>query len=267
MNHAPLIAGQAWSNSLDMKFVPIGQIHFAVWQTRVRDFAAFVQATGYDATGGMSSVVTQNGFKLNSLSWKEPGFVQTPDHPVVGISWEDAGQFCDWLTRKERAEGLLSAFHRYRLPTDAEWSFAVGLGRETGNTPEERSGGVKNVYPWGNRFPPPNDFSNYAGSESRTGAPQNWLIIPGYHDAYPRTGPVNAFAPNQRGISSLGGNVWEWCEDKYKNGLNWRTLRGGSWATSRADETLSCYRRGYDPYFRSDDVGFRCVIASDGEHE
>jgi serine/threonine protein kinase len=265
--HAPLVAGEPWSNSLELKFVPIGQIHFAVWQTRVRDFAAFVQATGYDATGGMSSVVTQNGFKVNALSWKEPGFVQTPDHPVVGISWEDAGQFCDWLTRKERAEGTLSAFQRYRLPTDAEWSSAVGLTRETGGTPEERSGGVKNVYPWGNRFPPPNDFGNYAGSESRNGAPQNWQVILGYHDAYPRTGPVNGFAPNQKGISSLGGNVWEWCEDKYKNGLNWRTLRGGSWATSRADETLSSYRRGYDPYFRSDDVGFRCVIASDGEHE
>jgi formylglycine-generating enzyme required for sulfatase activity len=193
--------------------------------------------------------------------------VQTLDDPVVGISWEDAGQFCDWLTRKERAEGTLSAFQRYRLPTDAEWSFAIGLTRESGVTPEERSGGVKNVYPWGNRFPPPNDFGNYAGIESRTGAPQNWPVIAGYHDAYARTGPVSAFAPNQNGVSSLGGNVWEWCQDKYQNGLHWRTLRGGSWATSRAEETLSSYRRGYDPYFRSDDVGFRCVIASDGEHE
>jgi serine/threonine protein kinase len=267
VNHMALVAGKPWSNSLDMKFVPTGQIHFAVWQTRVRDFAAFVQATGYDATGGMSSVVTQNGFKLNSLSWKEPGFVQTQDDPVVGVSWEDAGQFCDWLTRKERAEGILSAFQRYRLPTDSEWSFAVGLTRETGGTPKERSGGVKNVYPWGNRFPPPNDFGNYAGSESRAGAPENWPVIAGYHDAYPRTGPVTAFAPNQIGISSLGGNVWEWCEDKYQTGLNWRTLRGGSWATSRAEEALSSYRRGYDPYFRSDDVSFRCVIASDGEQE
>ncbi|HTD16207.1 MAG TPA: SUMF1/EgtB/PvdO family nonheme iron enzyme, partial [Chthoniobacterales bacterium] len=266
-SRASLVAGKPWSNSLDMKFVPVGQIQFAVWQTRVHDFAAFVGATGYDATGGMSSAVTQNGFKLNSLSWKEPGFVQTQDDPVVGVSWEDAGQFCDWLTRKERAEGILSAFQRYRLPTDAEWSLAAGLTHETGGTPEERSGGIKNVYPWGNRFPPPNDFGNYAGSESRTGAPQNWAVITGYHDAYPRTGPVTAFAPNQEGISSLGGNVWEWCEDKYKAGLNWRTLRGGSWATSRAQETLSSYRRGYDPYFRSDDVGFRCVIASDGEHE
>jgi formylglycine-generating enzyme required for sulfatase activity len=266
-NHAALVAGKPWSNSLDMKFVPMGEIHFAVWQTRVRDFTAFVQATGYDATGGMSSVVTQNGFKLNSLSWKEPGFVQTQDDPVVGVSWEDAGQFCDWLTRKERAEGMLSAFQRYRLPTDSEWSSAVGLARETGGSPEERSGGVKNVYPWGNRFPPPNDFGNYAGSESRAGAPQNWPVIAGYYDAYPRTAPVNAFAPNEKGISGLGGNVWEWCGDKYRTGLNWRTLRGGSWATSRAEEALSSYRRGYAPYFRSDDVSFRCVIASDGEQE
>jgi serine/threonine protein kinase/formylglycine-generating enzyme required for sulfatase activity len=266
-NLAPLVTGKPWSNSLEMKFVSIGQNHFAVWQTRVRDFAEFVQETGYDAAGGMSSVVTQNGFRLNSLSWKQPGFVQTLDDPVVGVSWEDAGQFCDWLTRRERAEGILSAFQRYRLPTDAEWSFAIGLTRESGVTPEERSGGVKNVYPWGNRFPPPNDFANYAGIESRTGAPQNWPVIAGYHDVYARTGPVSAFAPNQNGVSSLGGNVWEWCQDKYQNGLNWRTLRGGSWATSRAEETLSSYRRGYDPYFRSDDVGFRCVIASDGEHE
>jgi serine/threonine protein kinase len=267
VSRAPLIAGKPWLNSLDMKFVAVGQIHFAVWPTRVHDFAAFVGATGYDATGGMSSVVTQNGFKLNSLSWKAPGFEQTPDDPVVGISWEDAAQFCDWLTRKERAEGILSAFQRYRLPTDTEWSSAVGLKHESGGTPEERSGDIKNIYPWGNQFPPPNDVSNYAGSESRTGAPQNWAVIAGYHDAYARTGPVTAFAPNQEGISGLGGNVWEWCEDKYKAGLNWRTLRGGSWATSRSEETLSSYRRGYDPYFRSDDVGFRCVIASDGEHE
>jgi formylglycine-generating enzyme required for sulfatase activity len=61
--------------------------------------------------------------------------------------------------------------------------------------------------------------------------------------------------------------VWEWCQDKYQANMNWRTLRGGSWATSKPEEMLSSYRRGYDPYFRSDDVGFRCVIASEGTSE
>jgi serine/threonine protein kinase len=266
-NLPPLEAGKPWTNSLQMKFMPIGDVHFAVWQTRVRDFEAFVQATSYDAVGGMSSVVTQNGFKVNTLNWKDPGFTQTPDHPVVGVSWEDAGQFCDWLTRKERSEGILSAFERYRLPTDEEWSRAIGLPHETGASPEERSAGIKNVYPWGNRFPPPNDFGNYAGSESMAGASAGWSIIAGYHDAFARTGPVTAFRPNRDGLCSLGGNVWEWCQDKYQNNLNWRTLRGASWATSRNEETLSSYRRGYDPYLRSDDIGFRCVIASDGSQQ
>ena len=250
-----------------MSFVPLGNIYISVWQTRRRDFEAFVQATGYDAVGGMSSAVTQNGFKLNEMSWKAPGFQQAPDHPVVGVSWEDANQFCAWLTKKERSEGTLATFQSYRLPTDREWSRAVGLEREQGNTPEDRSGKIKGVYPWGDGFPPPNDSANYAGSESRVDAPETWSVIPGFHDAFPRTAPVSAFKANARGLCSIGGNVWEWCMDKFANTMNWRTLRGGSWATSRAEEMLSSYRRGYGPLFRCDDIGFRCVIATDGAHE
>jgi serine/threonine protein kinase/formylglycine-generating enzyme required for sulfatase activity len=261
---SPPQPGKSWTNTLEMRFVPLGNIHIAVWQTRLRDFSAFVEATSYDAVGGMSSVVVVNGFKLNAMSWKNPGFAQTPDHPVVGVSWEDANQFCAWLTRKERNEGALTALQSYRVPTDLEWSESVGLSHEQGATPEERSGRIKGVYPWGNFFPPRIDSANYAGSESRVDAPESWTVIPGFHDAFPRTAPVSAFPPNAHGLCSLGGNVWEWCLDKYNRTMNWRTLRGGSWATSRAEETLSSYRRGYDPLFRRDDVGFRCVIAADG---
>jgi serine/threonine protein kinase/formylglycine-generating enzyme required for sulfatase activity len=258
-------AGRPWVNSLGMRFVPLGKIEVAVWQTRVHDFEAFVRATGYDAIGGMSSIIPGDGFKLNTMSWKNPGFAQTPEHPVVGVSWEDANQFCAWLTQYEQSAGLLAASFRYRLPTDREWSIAVGLIDERGATPEERSGKVKGVYPWGRTFPPAVDIRNYAGGESSEGAPENWNVIPGFHDPFPRTGPVSAFAPNQRGLYNLGGNVWEWCADKFNGTLNWRTLRGGSWATWRADDLLSSARRGYDPYLRSDDVGFRCVIAANGE--
>ena len=259
--------GKAWTNSLEMRFVPLGDIYISVWQTRVRDFEAFVAATGYDAIGGMSSAITQNGFKLNQMSWKAPGFSQTRDHPVVGVSWEDANQFCAWLTKRERSEGTLRNFQSYRLPTDREWSEAIGLEHELGATPADRSAKIKGVYPWGSAFPPPVDTLNYAGSESRAGAPDTWAVIPDYHDAFPRTAPVTAFNPNARGLCSLGGNVWEWCMDKFETGLNWRTLRGGSWATSRQEEMLSSYRRGYGSLFRSDDIGFRCVIASNGGDE
>ena len=264
---APPQPGKPWINSLEMRFVPMGDIHISAWQTRVRDFEAFVRATGYDAVGGMLSAVTQNGFKLNTMSWKAPGFVQTPEHPVVGVSWEDANQFCEWLTKKERSEGALATFQRYRLPTDREWSQAAGLEREAGITPEDRSGKVRGVYPWGTTFPPPDNFGNYAGSESRLGTPSTWTVIPGFHDAFPRTSPVWAFNANARGLCCMGGNVWEWCMDKFEDTMNWRTLRGGSWATSRPEELLLSYRRGYGPLFRCDDVGFRCVIAADGAAE
>ncbi|MBV9488167.1 MAG: SUMF1/EgtB/PvdO family nonheme iron enzyme [Verrucomicrobia bacterium] len=259
------VAGRPWVNGLGMRFVPVGNIEVAQWQTRVRDFEAFVQATGYDAVGGMSSVLPRDGFKLNTLSWKDPGFPQTPEHPVVGVSWEDANQFCTWLTEKEQGAGLLPSSFRYRLPTDHEWSAAVGLMNERGATPEERNGKIKGAYPWGRTFPPAADTRNYAGSESREGAPENWTVIPDFHDPFPRTGPVSAFSPNQRGLYNAGGNVWEWCADKFNNTLTWRTLRGGSWATWRADDLLSSARRGYAPYLRSDEVGFRCVVAADGE--
>ena len=34
-------------------------------------------------------------------SWRKVGFEQTDEHPVVGVSWNDATAFCKWLSRKE----------------------------------------------------------------------------------------------------------------------------------------------------------------------
>jgi serine/threonine protein kinase/formylglycine-generating enzyme required for sulfatase activity len=261
---APPQRGKPWTNSLGISFVPLGDIHMASFETRVRDFEAFVQATQYDSEGGMVSAIKQDSFARRNLSWKSPGFPQTPDDPVVGVCWEDADQFCAWLTKKERSEGAITAFQRYRLPTDREWSEAVGLSHEEGATPEERSGRIKNVYPWNGPIPPPEGAGNYAGEESRQGAPASWNFLRGYSDAFSRTGPVQAMQANSLGLYGLGGNVWEWCNDRYNQSANWRVLRGGSWATSRPEEMLSSYRRAYDPLFRMDDAGFRFVIAPEG---
>ena len=136
---SPLVPGKPWVNTLGMGMVPVGDVHMAVSETRVRDFEAFVQAAHYDAEGGMSSAMKQDGFARRNLSWKSPGFPQTPDDPVVGVCWEDADQFCAWLTKKERSEGAITAFQRYRLPTDREWSEAVGLPHEAGATPKSEA--------------------------------------------------------------------------------------------------------------------------------
>ena len=123
------IPANAIVNTLGMKFVPVKgtDVQFCIWETRVKDYAAYAAANaGVDG------------------SWKNfgRGFKQADTHPVVNVSWEDANAFCEWLTKKELAEGKIKEGQKYRLPTDAEWSVAVGLGQEKGNTPKEKSRGI-----------------------------------------------------------------------------------------------------------------------------
>ena len=253
-----------WENTLGMRFLPLGGgVQMSRWKTRVRDFAAFVDATGYDATGGMSSF-RGGGDATLGATWREPGFPQTPDHPVIGVNWKDAYAFCDWLTQRAHESGELDDDQFYRLPTDLEWSRAVGLPVETGATPQARSDRIKGVYPWGTQFPPPSNAGNYAGAELRAPDadwPATLPTLPGgFNDGFARTSPVGSFAPNARGFYDLGGNAWEWCVDRFAPGGEARTLRGGSWGNVRADLLLSCKRIDAFPNARSDLYGFRVVL-------
>lgn len=254
-----------YENSLGMKFVPVAGtgVLFSIWETRVKDFAAFVEASGYDATGGMYSLDHKaKGWVQAGRTWKDPGFEQTGENAVCGVSWDDAVAFCDWLTKEERKTGRLSESQSYRLPSDLEWSAAVGLKEESGTTPEARNQKVKGVYPWGTKWPPPAGAGNYAGSEARTRSwPSSWLTIEGYQDGYARTSPVGSFAANEKGIYDLGGNVWEWCEDWWNSDQKYRVLRGASWLVSIPGYLLSSSRLGGGaPEIRGDSGGFRCVL-------
>jgi formylglycine-generating enzyme required for sulfatase activity len=227
------IPANAIVNTLGMPFVPVKgtEVAFCIWETRVKDYAAYAAANaGVDR------------------EWKDfgRGFKQADTHPVVNVSWEDANAFCAWLTKKELAEGKIKAGQKYRLPTDAEWSVAVGLGKEKGNTPEEKQSGIKDVYPWGKEWPPPKGAGNY------------WLSLK--VDNFEYTSPVGSFAANQFGLHDMGGNVWEWCEDKYGPTSAYRVLRGASWLIGIPDLLLSSYRYIDTPVGRDYDVGFRCVL-------
>jgi formylglycine-generating enzyme required for sulfatase activity len=257
-------AMEAWENTLGMKFVPVPGtgVLFSVWDTRVQDFEAFVQASGYDATAGMETL-TAAGWSKRGNTWKSPGFVQWPTCPVCGVSWNAAKAFCAWLTQKERAEGRLGANQEYRLPTDVEWSVAVGLGPEKGGTPREKGGeNYPGVYPWGAQWPPPHGAGNFAGEEARNADwPSNFVVIPGYNDGFARTSPVGSFAANKFGLYDMGGNVGQWCEDWYDTDFKFRVNRGGSFIEVRSDSLQSSTRGGSAPGFRRITVGFRCVIA------
>jgi eukaryotic-like serine/threonine-protein kinase len=220
--------GQPFINSLGMKFVPLGDIRISTWETRVQDYQAFCNAT--------------------NRRYEPPDFQQTANHPVVKVNWFDAMAFCKWLTEKERDENLIEDRQSYRLPTDKEWSAAVGLQNEVGATPQARDGKIKNEFPWGKQWPPPASAGNY-------GIPQRRGI----------TTAVGSFKHNGSGIYDLGGNVWEWCADTYKGGPSgaareWGVLRGGSWATSNRLEMQSSYRNVIDRNDRDVIYGFRCVL-------
>src|SRR5579862_1652314 len=209
-------------NSLGMKFVPVpiaggptdGQkMLFSIWDTRVKDFEAFVTSTGYDATGGMQSL-DKDRWTQHGATGRKPGFLQGPTHPVVGVSWYDAKAFCKWLTKKERKEGKIGAKDEYRLPSDHEWSCAVEIGdREKANaTPHSNDDQIAGVYPWGKESPPPKGAGNYADETFAKEHPElAW--IEGYDDGYAYTSPVGSFKANENGLYDMGGNVWQWCED------------------------------------------------------
>jgi hypothetical protein len=237
--------GKPWENSLGMKFMPDGPVYFAVWDTRVSDYDAFCAATGHPC--------------------KKPDFQQSPADPVVLVSWNDAEDFCKWLTQKEIQEGTLEEGQFYRLPTDAEWSAADGLPPEGGATPEERDGKMRGVYPWGSAWPPPAGSGNFADkSAGRRGG----KIIDGYNDGWPATSPAGAFPPNRLGLYDMSGNVWQWVEDGYREGADnardWGVLRGGSWGTGSRSELESCYRYVVDRNDRDVIYGFRCVLVAGG---
>jgi formylglycine-generating enzyme required for sulfatase activity len=257
-----------WTNSLGMKFVPVAgtQVLFSVWDTRVRDFEMFVRDTRYDAKGGMWSI-GKDGDEQGGATWEKPGFSQGPNHPVVGVSWNDAQEFCKWLTKRERSAGDLPEDREYRLPTDEEWSAAVGLKNEVGNTPEERSRKI-NLYPWDipqkrdKSWPPPVGAGNYAGEEAKVGDwPTDWAVIEGYYDGYARTSPVGSFEPNFNGLHDMGGNVWQWCEDWYEAQMKNHVLRGASWRNAKPVELLASCRNFGNPAYRGGAIGFRCVVA------
>ena len=249
-------------NSLGLEFVPVpgkAGVFLCRTETRVRDFRAYAEATDYVQTGGASVLKFTDGnpsWELDeAASWEKPGFEQSEDHPVVCVSWEEARAMAAWLSTEE--PGLT-----YRLPTDAEWSAAVGsVGK----------------YPWGNAWPPPVGSGNYFGKEW-----SGWSTDYPHDDGAERTARIASYAENRFGFFDLGGNVFEWCEDPYRASMNdadaleaypalkeekdsegtpYRVLRGGSWNHSSEFFLRSSCRVYVHPTLRYVDRGFRLVVS------
>ncbi len=244
-------------NSLGMKFVPVpitggptdGQrVLFSVWETRVQDYEVFVKETGRELV--------------------KPDFDQAPTHPAVGVTWEDTTAFCAWLTERERKAGKLGASEVYRLPSDHEWSCAVGIGdrEDAAKLPAEKHIKIKE-YPWGSQWPPPDDSGNYASEEARPLQEAGQLsfvlkaVLPGYRDGFATTAPVGSYAPGRFGLHDFGGNAREWCLGWFDAAQERRVARGGPWNGYDKWDLQSSGRAGVPPTERRDNIGFRVVLA------
>jgi|SRR5579872_587207 len=190
-----------------------------VYPVRNRDYAHFLQATGH----------------ASPPFWSDPNF-SGPEQPVAGVSWFEAVEYCEWLSRATEK--------RYRLPTEAEWERAARGGREGA------------LYTWGDDEPQTNlnYVSRWGGDVKATAA-------------------VGGGAANCWGIYDLCENVHEWCADwfqkDYYGGSPERNPRGATTGTRRASRGGSwrhhvkvsrcAARSSIPPQFQYADYGFRAA--------
>ncbi len=182
--------------------------------------------------------------QYQAIMGTNPSNFKGDNRPVERVSWNNAVEFCKKLSQKTGKN--------YRLPSEAEWEYACRAGTTT-------------PFYFGESITP--DLVNYNGNYTYASAPKGK-----YRQ---QTTDVGTFPPNSFGLYDMHGNVWEWCQDDYKNdyinaptdgsaltspSLRAKLLRGGSWY-SNPGNCRSAFR---DYYLLDDDfsdIGFRVVCS------
>jgi sulfatase modifying factor 1 len=225
----------------------------------VREFAAFVRATGARPAGGCSTWEAGSDGESDGKyerqpklerTWEKPGFSQTESDPVVCISYDDALAYIDWMNRETGTQA-------YRLPSEAEWEYAARAGTTTARF-------------WGDSRDAACRFANVADLSL---AKQIGILGPeperyfNCSDGYVFTAPAGSFRSNPFGLFDMLGNVWQWtadCANDNHQGASaagtvrttgdcWlRVLRGGSWGSSPGSVRVWGATGG-----RGGDTGFR----------
>jgi formylglycine-generating enzyme len=239
------------------------------YEVTLGQFKYFLEASGYipepiaDGTGGYgynpaydpATSVRGDAFEGRNprYSWKNPGFYQSNDHPVVNITWNDANAMAEWLSRKEG--------RHYRLPTEAEWEYACRAGTNaryySGNEPESLT-----------------RIANTFDAASELFWPRWKTFALKGNDGAAFTAPVGQYLPNAFGLYDMLGNAWEWVSDWYgetyyaespgvdpkgPSSGNQRVRRGGSWHTWSLYARCA-FRNWNTPQTRYTLVGMRLLL-------
>jgi formylglycine-generating enzyme required for sulfatase activity/HEAT repeat protein len=239
-----------------------GDFYLGKYTVTRGQFGAFVQTTGYkteaeEGAGGYGWNLNRNSSEPGKeYNWRNPGFNQTDEHPVVNVSWNDANEFCKWAGKK--------AGRKIRLPTEAEWEYAC------------RAGSQKRYF-FGDDEEDLARYANGADVSFRKATGNKYGIKA--DDGYAFTAPVGKFRANGFGLFDMHGNVGQWCQDWYDkeyygkspksdpqgpntdNGT-YRVARGGDWG-SEALSHRAAVRSGVPPYASSCGLGFRVAFRPD----
>jgi formylglycine-generating enzyme len=213
-------------------------------------YAMFANATNRADPDSCVAMNDAGEFKLQpGLNWRNPGFEQTPDHPVVCVSWEDAVAYIAWLSARTGKN--------YGLLTEAEFEYAARGGSPTRHWWGEESGNTTCT------------FANGFDLAAKRTHP-DWPSIE-CDDRYPFTSPVRTFPANGFGLFDMAGNAFSWVQDCYVEGYAGapadgsarieatcpaRAIRGGSWLNS-AKGLRAALRDRDPPKGRYQNLGFR----------
>lgn len=225
---------------VQVKAFAIGKYEVTKAQWRV-----FVQQSGHPTSSECLTWAGDGFDKPPQLSWQETGFMQTDNHPVVCVSWQDAKSYTQWLSKVTSKP--------YRLPTEMEWEYAAKAGQ-----------GLV-ALPWSSDESPCNR-ANFADQSLFSSHPQ-WRLA-NCSDGFEFTAPVGSFTANPWGVFDMQGNAMEWVSSCYATAIQIqaekisecakRVIKGGGW--DMPEKFLrNAYRGSARERIRTTGIGFRVV--------